>query len=186
MPSSWRHAKKQPRKRFHREFWKWLLENEPDLAYPLTFKRRTQEALFFSFEGLTPILEICIGHDIGIYVLQNDEIWDALLFFEGYPIKTTGGYECTLCLPEFKETYSSRETLWIQHVFEPFREWIQNDLRPAQWLMLGEASGGGITWAELHSDRKEDKDNQESKKCWIPLQAHGTPQPMLSSRQTRS
>jgi hypothetical protein len=45
--------------------------------------------------------------------------------------------------------FVSREALWIDHLFEPFLEWVNERLSKANWLRVSCFDDGGATWAEL-------------------------------------
>ena len=120
----------------------------------------------FTFEGITPSLEITLTHDIGVHAMKNGEWWDALLFFEARPVKTEEGYICRYCKPEYIHPYPTRKALWIDHMFEPFLDWVNGTLPQMQWLSLSQTECGGARWAELHSAWREPHDAHEE---WLPL-----------------
>jgi hypothetical protein len=50
---------------------------------------------------------------------------------------------CDLCPPESRSVFPNRAVLWIDHLFEPFLEWVDESLAKAKWLALY-GSGGAF------------------------------------------
>jgi hypothetical protein len=72
-------------------------------------------------------------------------------FLQIYEVSTRHndkGYYCGLCLYDWHTFYTNREELWQKHLFEPFIEWMNNELEPANWLELYRLDKGD-TKAEL-------------------------------------
>ena len=67
---------------------------------------------------------------------------DALSKFEGHK-----RYGCQLCT-EATQHWPSREALWIDHLFEPFLKWVNEQLRPPLEIQLY-GTLNSVTWAEL-------------------------------------
>jgi hypothetical protein len=70
-----------------------------------------------------------------------------LLSLDAFPKRVPGGYVCTECDPAIRQTFPSREALLEDHLFEPFLEWVKENLAPADALHLYRA--GGMTAAKL-------------------------------------
>ena len=158
--------RRKVRPRLQRYFLEWLALNNVRLAYPLILRSRTERVMTFTFEGITPSLEITLTHEIGVHAMKNGEWWDALLFFEAWPVKTKEGYICGYCKPGYIRPYSTRKDLWLDHMFEPFLLWVNQTLPKMQWLSLSQTECGGARWAELHPEYQTPKDAFEK---WIPL-----------------
>lgn len=158
--------RKGPRPKLQRYFLNWLEVNHARLAIPLTLESRTDRQVTLNFEGITRALEITLTHEIGVHAMKNAEWWDALLFFEAWPVKTDQGYICRWCKPEYIRPYPTRKALWVDHLFEPFLDWVNETLNQMEWLSLSQTDCGGVRWAELHKERHVSEDPFQE---WIPL-----------------
>jgi hypothetical protein len=86
-----------------------------------------------------------------------------LISLDAYIARAAGGYQCQLCLsdhPESPELFPSREALWIDHLFEPFLKWVNEQLAPAHWLQISGSSDGGITCAQLIQEESDQETNR--------------------------
>jgi len=52
------------------------------------------------------------------------------------------------CPPEARRVFVDRPALWGDHLFEPFLEWVNDNLAKAKWLEL-HGDPGFATWARL-------------------------------------
>jgi hypothetical protein len=68
-----------------------------------------------------------------------------IVFRFASPKRGRTGYFCKLCLDYFRDTnpgeeftkfFASRDGVWINDIFEPFLNWVNNDLANAKWLGL--------------------------------------------------
>ncbi len=142
-----------PRPRIQRAFLRWLGEHKDDFKARPMAPRRTDEFIYLSFHGVTAQVTAALTRsEINVEACEQGECWDLLLSLDVSPQRITDGYECSLCLPEAKTVYPSREALWRDHLFEPFFEWCNGVLANAQWLALYRAANGGTTWAKLIVD----------------------------------
>src|SRR6202035_1260234 len=66
--------------------------------------------------------------------------------------RVAGGYICKCCLPEYRTVFADREALWADHLFEPFLEWVNNDLAKAKTLVL-HGIACEVTWARILDDK---------------------------------
>jgi hypothetical protein len=58
-------------------------------------------------------------------------------FIDGGPrIRTRGGYFCELCPKDTRQIYPSRDALRTADIFEPFLDWINDDLAKAEAIVL--------------------------------------------------
>ena len=138
------------RLRFHRVFFRWIHENQSRfLTAPFHITKRTDGYLAFTIPGLNPVLSFGLSTwELGVHVMWQGTRWDTLVFFESLPKAVSDGYICNLCDSDERTIYPSRETLWINHDFEPFLEWVNTELTPTRWLALhGEVNS--CTWAKL-------------------------------------
>lgn len=159
---------KLPRPRIQRAFVHWLRANASRFAVPVKIIRCQHRCMDIALEHLNPCLEIFLTWEIGVGVTWQGTFWDYLTSFEAAPIHTPQGYVCDLCEPEGRDVYTSREALWIDHLFEPFLTWVNEELVPARWLALYGSIDFGATWAKLSQNRQEDK-NEGVATMWLPL-----------------
>ena len=89
------------------------------------------------------------------------------------PDLTSNGYICSLCDPALCEpvgiaTYPSRELLWRSHLFEPFLDWVNNNLAKAPWIEIY-GSIGNCASARLLDSLPENMstDDTQNKDCQI-------------------
>jgi hypothetical protein len=138
------------RRCIQKTFATWQAKQAEQFLVPLHFLKRTDRCLDFCFKGLNPALTIFLSWEIGVGVDWQGENWDFLIFFETVPEHKADGYHCSLCIDEYAQiTYSSREDLWQDHLFQPFLEWFNEYLVPARWLGLYKTDDKGCTWAKL-------------------------------------
>lgn len=161
----------QPRSRAQRAFYAWLKDAAPQFRIPLSITRRTDRQVEFLFSGITPLLHgflrfgrVSEWHLLdrkrvrtkrlshGELVISTDwqeDCWDVLVWNDAYPVRTSTGYTCYECLPEFQSVFPNRESLWRDHLFEPLFEWTNTQLADAEAVGLYQTKGGGIRWAKL-------------------------------------
>ena len=143
---SYRNNNRYPRKarrRFHRAFFSWLHNRNSRLQTPVfRLIKCTDRFIEFTIDGLNPALSFGLStYDLGVHVEWQGESWDWLIFFESCPMRVSEGFVCCLCEDYPLTIYPSREALWIDHVFEPFLKWVNEDLTTQHWLSLDGASG---------------------------------------------
>lgn len=138
------------RRCIHKTFVDWYAQQGERFSVPLHYLKRTDRCLDLSFHGLNPAFSIFLTWEMGICVDWEAECLDCLTFFEAYPQHGVDGYHCSQCIGEYALiTYSSRECLWQEHIFEPFLQWINDYLVPARWLGLYSTDNKGCTWVKL-------------------------------------
>ena len=141
---------RKARRRLHRTFFRWLHDNQSRFVTPqFRIIKRTDRFLAFTIPGLNPALSFGLSTwELGVHVEWQNTWWDALVFFESWPEAVSEGYICTLCEPNERTTYPSREALWINDDFEPFLAWVNAELTPTRQLALY-GKPNHSTWAEL-------------------------------------
>lgn len=80
-----------------------------------------------------------------------------LINLDAYVKPTHVGYQCELCLAEHgssARTFTSKEALWQDHLFEPFLQWVNKELAPANWLLIS-GTDDGSTATRLMCDKGE-------------------------------
>ena len=149
-------AEKQPkaRRRIYRAFLEWLHKSRHHFLVPVEIRHRTDQIIKLAFTGYHPCLAACLsGWCIDIPATWQGQCWDLLGSFEAAPRPVTSGYHCTLCSPEDRLLFDSRESLWTAEVFEPFLEWVNGKLAQSSWIALYDF--GGMTTAKLCKARPE-------------------------------
>lgn len=61
---------------------------------------------------------------------------------------------CDLCPEDTRPVYPSRETLWQAEIFEPFLNWVNDELAGAEAVFVSGNEGRGITWASLRESAR--------------------------------
>ena len=59
---------------------------------------------------------------------------DLLASFEAEPIRGKNGYYCGLCPQEDRGSYASRDEIWRDEIFNPFLNWVNNQLATASYI----------------------------------------------------
>lgn len=91
-----------------------------------------------------------------------DMLWDDDLIAQHGP----QGWFCSLCSPTDRPYFPTVEALWIEHLFDSFRRWVDGQLRPA--VMLEFHRRDGATWAKLRRQR-DGQNGGDCPTCWITL-----------------
>jgi hypothetical protein len=137
------------RRRTHKAFLRWYSENEPKFAIKLELLRRTDTDLDIGFCRIDRIVTASLVDDeIIIAVMWEGECWDMLRDFETYPKRVRDGYVCDECPEKHRLVFPSRDGLWRTEVFDPFLEWVNDDLVNAVAVSISGTPGSG-TWARL-------------------------------------
>lgn len=146
------------RRRFHRAFLKWLTANQSRFVTPpFRIIKRTDRQMRLTIPGLHPALSFDLSDwDLGLIVEWQGIYWDSIIYFEAYPVAIDGGYHCSLCDAEHQKLYASKETLWIEHAFESFLEWVNTELVTARWLAICGGPECGVTWVEFVEQPNQD------------------------------
>jgi hypothetical protein len=126
-----------PRRKIQRAFLTWLEQSRSRFAIDVKLGRRTDRLLEFSFVGVTPGIKGFLNtREIEIFVIYEGDYWDILVDFDADPKRVLGGYICEACPPASRNIFPNRTALLADHLFEPFLEWVNNDLAKAKWLSL--------------------------------------------------
>lgn len=138
------------RPQIQRTFLRWFKTSRTRFAVPPLIVRRTDRRLTLAFAGITPLISAFLSSEnINVVVeidrTSMDTLFDSDLFLK----RDQHGYFCALCNWQSRENHPSRESLWIEHVFEPFLRWVNDALAPAKWLRLLNVDNGAATSARL-------------------------------------
>lgn len=146
--------KRLPRPRIQRAFVCWFNENRGRFNTSVRVGRVSARLVELHFPGYPACLSACLSPDeLNVYVTWQGECWDLLSSLEASPFHTAQGWKCRQCVIENADSarlFPSRESLWQDHLFEPFLRWVNEELAPARWLQVSRTQGA--TWAELIRD----------------------------------
>jgi hypothetical protein len=146
-------------------FGKWYKRNKRRFRYLPVFSKKHWNRIEFKFQGLSPRL-VCSINRTGatIWVMHDKEVWDILAEFGTYTGRTVwGDYYCDGCPPENRDFFSSKQTLWENHCFEPLLDWINDNLIVSRWVTLFQIEG--CTWVELK--KKEEIEASRAKEGFV-------------------
>jgi len=94
-----------------------------------------------------------LADEIVVTVQHESHCWDILASFEVAPTGIADGEVCGLCDPSNRAVYPTRRALFVEHVFQPFAEWVERKLAPTRALGFGGSIGDGSTWVVLLSGK---------------------------------
>jgi hypothetical protein len=143
-------------KGFCRAFLDWLSDAGPRLAIALRVDKQDSESIEVSFVGINTAVGAIIEYgetdafvELDVFVDWECRNWDLILILDCEPVRRANGYVCDLCPPEDRKVFASPEALWRDHLFEPFLEWVNEDLATADVIYLWSSPGRGMTSARL-------------------------------------
>lgn len=158
------------RPRIQRELLHWLSDNRQRFGVLARITRRTDRWIQMAFVGANPILSAILTRwEINIAVEWQGQCWDLVESHEAGAVASASGYFCTLCVPEARVFYPSREALWRDHLFETFLEWVNDKLLKARWIGIYGSREIGGTWVKLLTDRPEHEREQHGEGVVVPL-----------------
>jgi hypothetical protein len=146
-------------------FGKWYKQNRKRFNFQPVFGKKHWNHINFTFQGLSPKLLFTLDYSgANIFVMNHKEVWDILIEFSTYPARTAWGqYYCHQCLPEYREFFPSRQSLWEKHCFELLLEWVNDDQLESKWIGLFHVKGG--TWVEMKG--KEEIEAMKAKEEFV-------------------
>lgn len=138
------------RPRIQRAFLRWFENNRARFAIQPLVVRRTDRRVRFLFAGITPLISATLSRDnIHVEVAHDGTFMDTLFDSDLFTRRDQYGYFCALCDWQSGENHRTRESLWINHAFEPFLRWVNDVLAPARWLRLLNVDNGAASSARL-------------------------------------
>jgi len=137
----------------------WVRNNRYRFQHTPHVIKSRKNGFVFQFTGVAPQLQ---GHinkwgNFEIMVYFQGKFWDIVTEFDVFPCRTIQGqYYCSACKDAYEKGIAkevpllctSRQELWVQHSFEPFLQWANENLQSSHRLCLGEAKGES-TWASI-------------------------------------
>lgn len=136
------HKRNYARPRIQRSFLSWFAESRRRFAVPLRVTRRTKQGIALEFTSAKSLIRATLtSWEINVGFDWQGACWDLLICFEAIPELTKNGYICSLCNPEQRATYTTRDQLWRNHLFEPFLAWVNRTLTKAPWIEIYGSAG---------------------------------------------
>jgi hypothetical protein len=147
-----------PRNPIQHSFFRWYRKNRTRFLIPFRISKISADYVKMYFQNYPDCLSVSLSRNaIGVYVEWQGEPWDELIDYDASPFPTSGGYKCKQCVYENGDSatlFSSREEMWLDHVFNPFLNWVNTVLAPARWLRISSVGDGGATWAKVIRDEE--------------------------------
>ena len=133
------HAASSP---IHLCFLNWIGSSKSRLQIQIEPRDCRRRFLEFGFKGITPALKALLDDEnLLVSVDRRGECWDLIYASEISVRRHDGMYECGECTPDQRTRYDTPEALWIDHLFEPFLQWINEELSQAASLALYGSDG---------------------------------------------
>ena len=134
----------------------WFNVNRSSFAVPIILREITADGVGLRFPNHPDCLSAWLSrNELNVHVKWQGQCWDTLVSLDGFIDHVPDGYKCSLCVHEHGEAaklFSNREALWLDHLFDPFLNWVNEELAPARWLQISGIKDGGATWAQLIQD----------------------------------
>lgn len=137
------------RRRWQKAFIQWYTANEQRFAIKLELLKLTDTRLAVGFSGVSRALTANVMcNEISVVVEWQGFLWDIIQDFETYPQRIPAGYACSQCPEDVRPIFPTRKALWCAEVFEPFLEWVNQDLANAVAVSLS-GTPDEASWARL-------------------------------------
>lgn len=141
------------RPRFQREVVRWLQENHHHFSTPLRLATRTDTMMEFTFPELTSSLSVRFSpQGVRVSVTRGDVEFDAILDLVIHLERSPLGYYCGLQYPDQRQFFATRSAIWQSVLFEPFLDWVNQDLAPARWLRFFRFGLGSSSASLIYSE----------------------------------
>ena len=137
------------RRPLHNSFIQWYAANEDKFAIKLELLKPTDACLDVGFRAINAILTAHLVEDeVSVAVMSQGTFWDTILHLDALPKRVPGGYVCDFCEEEYRRIFPSLEALWRDHLFEPFLEWVNDELAKAVAICIS-GTPDWVGWARL-------------------------------------
>ncbi|WP_186409295.1 hypothetical protein [Candidatus Accumulibacter aalborgensis] len=130
----------------------WVAANSARFPFPLRQLERTEEYGIYGLVGITHHVSVFVGNDsLSVTVEWQGQCWDMLLSLDAVGEAVEGGYRCQLCCEDHSEAalFPTLDSLWEDHLFLPFVNWINKALCSATHLWIESTPTLSATWASL-------------------------------------
>ncbi|MBO06497.1 MAG: hypothetical protein CMI58_05645 [Parcubacteria group bacterium] len=137
-----------PKNFVQKAFYRWLCLNRKNFTHQPRIVLKRKDFFILQFSGIAQQIKCFISKSgaFEIHAEYQKEYWDIIEEFDVFETRTPDGrYYCRLCLPEYKEQFSSRKELWGKHCFEPLLKWTKENFKESYWLFLLHTKGGSTT-----------------------------------------
>lgn len=122
--------------RFQKALVDWHAANRTRFLVPVKLRMNKPGCALIRFLNHPDYLTIMVNRvNLGAWVYQKGNAWDALLDLDVLPAQTDQGLICGLCEGEARY-WPNLETLWADHLFEPFLEWVNESYAKADAVLL--------------------------------------------------
>ncbi len=122
--------------RFQKACVGWHDANRARFLVPIRLKMVKTGSMLIRFMSHPECLQITARPgNLGVWVVWQGVIWDALLDLDVLPVSIRQGFTCQLCKAPPK-CWPSLEALWADHLFEPFLEWVNEHFDKADAVLL--------------------------------------------------
>jgi hypothetical protein len=155
------HRPQKPRPRHHRYFLDWYALNRKRFACELQLIDLPGEWVRFSFTGINRAIEGSLTRaGISVSVDYQDYCWDLIFDEDCSAVQVAGGFVCRLAVPGTHIVFKDRRAMWTDHQFEPFLDWVNERVAPANWLVLeGDVPGWSAARLTVEAPTAEDRYN---------------------------
>ncbi|WNB74533.1 hypothetical protein [Methylomonas koyamae] len=119
-------------------FRQWVRNNQSrPHTQPFRAIRNSTGIIKFTIVGLHPAIEFTLGVGVLYVTVHWDHHTWSYITFGPIPLEEDdNNYFRDQVAGKFSRIYPTREPLWNEMIFEPFLEWLNTNLKPAQWLAL--------------------------------------------------
>jgi len=137
-----------PRKRIQRSFMQWWKQNRQRFDVQVHILTVSHVGIRLKFaKDYGCIFARLSQDDLSVIVEVEGLFWDMLLSLDVCPVRSLNGYSCALC-EQSDQIWPTRDALWVDHLFEPFLEWVNARLAKSCGIKLT-GKPGSSTGAEL-------------------------------------
>lgn len=131
-------------RQYQRDFIDWLSVNGDQFIVRPLKPKATVRAVSLRFQRMSSALHIKIRpNSIVVYVSWNEECFDFLLDLDMAPVRKGNAYRCKLC-EQSEVTFPDLLAMRLDHLYEPFLKWCNEQLLISRWLeiQIGRGYGG--------------------------------------------
>ena len=120
------------RRRLHRAFLQWYSASRGRFLIDLEVLKRTDGHIEIGFCKISRVLTATLSSNgLDVVIEWQGTCWDLLRCFDADPEPVPGGYVRGLCPADGRPIFTSRDDLWRSEIFEPFLEWVNDELTKA-------------------------------------------------------
>lgn len=143
-----------------KQFLAWYEKHQSEFKFKL--HRFSENEM--TIEGVNPIVKLCCGFNISVYWKG---IYEELYYALACPRKTEHGYIDIATIEEWRTVYFTEQNLIECEVFEPIRDWLNNELQSKKWASFYDL--GGMTGAYFGAEKRENESIVGHIPIWLNL-----------------